>query len=548
MQEIFSHINLTLPIAFAMTYLLHSTIWILMVGLLVRFSAFNSLSIKNYLWKAALVGGVLTSLFATIFKHDAFSITLPESQPTEITTDNKLEKASPILSTNNLKTSNTTSNINTDNNTIVKNKNTISNWFSLKNIFVLWAIGAIFLLLKLMIEHWIFFKKIKPREHIQKTSTLSLFYEIQNKANINDYVTLSQSTNLNSPILIGDSEICLPAKAVEDLEETQMEGMIAHELAHIARKDHYWTVGITLLNTILFFQPLHRWAIKEIKNTNELLCDAWAANLTGDNLALAKCLLTVAEWIKHKPYSHTLVAGMSLKKSDLSERIQSLINLPDLQKQRYDLAKTGLIFLSFLFFCLVIMPGFSLKKKVQELPLYQTVTLTELEDMHPKDKCNMLLQAVKNNNVKRVKELVKVIDPNCSYCSDGFPSSPFNAAANTGHTEIGIILLENDADIYYTAQGEGSAFYYAARNGEIEFMKLLKKQGANLNFSKEKYGTPLLAAVKHDKKLMVEYLLTNNANPLLEIDGFKSPVYYAKEKGKPMFDIFLKYKGCYGKF
>ena len=458
MLEIFNYIDFTIPIAFAMTYLLHSTIWILIVSLLVKTSVFNSLSVKNYLWKAGLIGGVITSIFSTIYQQNAFSITLKE-QPIEVSVAENLEQVSPTLAPINLETSN--------NNTITNTDSKKSNWSwegfiynNLKYLIVFWMIGIIFLLFKLMLEHWIFFRKINPRENIQNTSVISLFYQIRKKANTDKFIALSQSNNLNSPILIGDSEICLPAKAVQDLETTQMEGMIAHELAHIERKDYYWTLGITLLNSILFFQPLNRLAIREIKNTNELLCDAWAANLTGDNLALAKCLLTVAEWVKHKPYTHTLVAGMSLKKSDLSERIQSLINLPDLGKQRYDLAKTGLIFSSFLFFCFVILPGFTLD--TTPLPRYQTITFAELETIHPKAQCNMLLQAVQDKNVKRVKELVTVVDPNCSYCANGFPSSPFTTAALIGSDEIGNILLKHGADIYYTAEEEGSATYYAA--------------------------------------------------------------------------------------
>jgi len=503
MQEFFTHIDFTAPIAFAMTYLLHSTIWILIVSLLVRTSVLNSLSIKNYLWKAALIGGVLTSIFSTIYQQNAFSITLSEQTPIEISTNDNLEKASPILAPLNLETSN--------NNTITKSASDNSNWnwetifsTSLKYLVLFWILGTIFLLLKLMLEHWIFFRKINPRKNIQSTSIISLFYKIQKKANTKKYIALSQSSNLNSPILIGDSEICLPTKAIEDLDDTQMEGMIAHELAHIARKDYYWTLGITLLNSIFFFQPLNRLAIREIKNTNELLCDAWAANITGDNLALAKCLLTVAEWIKHKPYSHTLVAGMSLKKSELSERIQSLINLPDLGKQRYDLAKTGLIFSGFLFFCFVIIPGFTLETK--PLPRYQTISFSELESMHPKAKCNMLLQAIQDENVARVKELVTVINPNCSYCADGFPSSPFTKAASLGSTEVGDVLLKHGADIYYTAEDEGSATYYAAQNGQMEFMKMIKCKGGILNYTKPTYESPLEIATKNKQTAMVQYL------------------------------------------
>ena len=214
--------------------------------------------------------------------------------------------------------------------------------------------------------------------------------------------------------------------------------------------------------------------------------------------------MTVAEWIKHKPNNHALVAGMSLKKSELSKRIQSLINLPDLGKQRYDLAKTGLIFSGFLFFCFVIIPGFTLE--TGPLPLYQTITFEELEDMHPKKQCNLLLQAVQDKNVERVKELVTVINPNCSYCANGFRSSPFTTAASIGSIEIGNVLLEYGADIYYTAQEEGSATYYAAQNGQMEFMKLIKRKGGNLNYTSPTYESPLEIASKNNQTEMVRYI------------------------------------------
>lgn len=123
----------------------------------------------------------------------------------------------------------------------------------------------------------------------------------------------------------------------------------------------------------------------------------------------------------------------------------------------------------------------------------------------------------------------------------GFDPETGTVAANKGCTEIGNILLEHDADIYYTAEGEATAFYYAARNGAINFMELLKKQGGDFNFSKANCGTPLIAAVKHDQKGMVKYLLKNDANPLLEVEGFITPFVAAKEKGEPMVNLFSKY-------
>ena len=96
---------------------------------------------------------------------------------------------------------------------------------------------------------------------------------------------------MESPILIKNQEICLPEKALSKLNAPQIEAMLAHEMAHVVRKDYYWNCFFLALDTLLFFQPLHRLAIKEIQTTNELLCDEWAAKIIGNNLALAQCFI-----------------------------------------------------------------------------------------------------------------------------------------------------------------------------------------------------------------------------------------------------------------
>ena len=55
-------------LAFALTYLLHSTVWILLTYCLLKSPIFNTPLLKNYLWKGALIGGLLTSLLIQIYQ------------------------------------------------------------------------------------------------------------------------------------------------------------------------------------------------------------------------------------------------------------------------------------------------------------------------------------------------------------------------------------------------------------------------------------------------------------------------------------------------
>ena len=67
-------------VAFALTYLLHSSTWILLVLCLVKIPFFNTPLLKNYLWKGALIGGLLTSMLIHFSGNSLLEIHLGKEQ------------------------------------------------------------------------------------------------------------------------------------------------------------------------------------------------------------------------------------------------------------------------------------------------------------------------------------------------------------------------------------------------------------------------------------------------------------------------------------
>ena len=71
-------INFSMTVTgYGLTYLLHSTVWILLVALIVRLPAFRNPAIKNYLWKLALIGGILSTTLASFYGK--VTISIPDS-------------------------------------------------------------------------------------------------------------------------------------------------------------------------------------------------------------------------------------------------------------------------------------------------------------------------------------------------------------------------------------------------------------------------------------------------------------------------------------
>ncbi len=139
-------------------------------------------------------------------------------------------------------------------------------------------------------------------------------------------VRLTGTGRLPVPVAlgVGEREICLPRRALEELDGRQQEGLVAHELAHLERWDPVWLLAARALENLLFFQPLNRLARRRLQEISEYRCDAWAVAATGDRLSLARSLTEVAGWLTDR--CHTApVPGMARGRRNLGDRVRRIL-------------------------------------------------------------------------------------------------------------------------------------------------------------------------------------------------------------------------------
>ena len=94
---------------------------------------------------------------------------------------------------------------------------------------------------------------------------------------------LRVAESLASPLLLGLGRpaILLPAFVVSGSPRSELRLMLAHELAHLARRDLWWNAVPLLAQRLFFFHPLlwlagHEWSLAQ-----EIACDALAVETTG---------------------------------------------------------------------------------------------------------------------------------------------------------------------------------------------------------------------------------------------------------------------------
>lgn len=134
---------------------------------------------------------------------------------------------------------------------------------------------------------------------------------------------LSVCDALGGPATLPSGEICIPGWAL-DLPASQLEAMLAHELAHVERRDPWWLAVAVALEALFWLQPLNRAARHRLAGLAELHADGRAARLTGDGRALAHCLASCAERMSAGRMP-VLAAAMARRGGFLSERVGKLV-------------------------------------------------------------------------------------------------------------------------------------------------------------------------------------------------------------------------------
>jgi beta-lactamase regulating signal transducer with metallopeptidase domain len=84
--------------------------------------------------------------------------------------------------------------------------------------------------------------------------------------------------------------VLLPAAMVSGMSTELLEAVIAHELAHIRRKDLWINFFQRLAETLLFYHPAIWWVSSRIREEREMCCDDVAVAATGKPIEYASAL------------------------------------------------------------------------------------------------------------------------------------------------------------------------------------------------------------------------------------------------------------------
>lgn len=266
-------------IAWGITYLIHSTLLISAVWLACR--VLRSTSARETLWKIALVAPLITATIPPIRPVQADGLkpvsTVGSRQVPSVGTGFSPSRPSPL-----------------DIPKIAKD---------------LWMAGAALLLLRLLIGRALLTRALRDRVPLEHDLLPA-------------HIRLTESAAITSPIAMPGWEIVVPRGTFARLNDEQQKTILAHEIAHLQRRDPLWLLAGETIKALLFVQPLNWLAHARMKECAEYLCDDVAVRQTENPRALAETLAELATAYARPPRA---VAAMAESGSNLTARVARVL-------------------------------------------------------------------------------------------------------------------------------------------------------------------------------------------------------------------------------
>ncbi len=185
-----------------------------------------------------------------------------------------------------------------------------------------WMIGALVCLTRLVRSY----RWIRARRAASAPGEASRLAACLVRCPTRRRIELRMSGEIRTPIATGflRPAILLPSSLTAHLDEEEMNGIVTHELAHLARRDDWVQLAERLLGALLWFHPAVRWALSAIRLEREHCCDDRVVMGGARARTYAASLVKLAEW-RRGAHGLALAAAGGSGRSDMYRRVEALL-------------------------------------------------------------------------------------------------------------------------------------------------------------------------------------------------------------------------------
>jgi beta-lactamase regulating signal transducer with metallopeptidase domain len=191
-------------------------------------------------------------------------------------------------------------------------------------IVVLWIFGVVALTTHLA-ACWLAVQRFRGRAEAVAAQLDGRVSVLCRRLHIDRTVGVRQSSDIDVPTLTGwlRPVVLMPASALTGLSASQIDAILAHELAHVRRHDYPVNLLQSLVETLLFYHPAVWWVSRRVRAERELCCDDVAVEVCGDRLGYARALASLEEW-----RGQSAAVSLAASDGDLVTRIRRILGVP----------------------------------------------------------------------------------------------------------------------------------------------------------------------------------------------------------------------------
>ncbi len=131
----------------------------------------------------------------------------------------------------------------------------------------------------------------------------SIMEDLAKSTGLRNSPALRISKMVSQPLVLGFCRpaVILPQRWADESDHDLLEAVLAHELAHIQRRDLVHLLIERIAGIVWFFHPAMHRLNRQAALWREMAADRLATEVTGDPLALARALESAATWAAGKP-------------------------------------------------------------------------------------------------------------------------------------------------------------------------------------------------------------------------------------------------------
>jgi len=205
--------------------------------------------------------------------------------------------------------------------------------------WTVWFVGFLVVVERLIRQHRKVSELVQRSHPVSDLRLLDSMDKLATAMGLTQQVSLCSCVGLDAPLITGLRRpvIMFPASALSSLEESALKLALAHELAHLKRRDLLSSWVPILAHTCFWFFPASWLALREYSQAREEACDANALRVTrGQPDAYARLLLAFGA--QRQRWSAIAACGASPHFHHLKRRLTALQRFSGEARDRATLA------------------------------------------------------------------------------------------------------------------------------------------------------------------------------------------------------------------